>query len=204
MTLDPLTYARLAEESYLAKPDIGIADSAARAIVRSTADGKAVICPGTNNIACWLADLDATPTETRLGGIHAGFNLGALAIYDAVEQIAPGALAGHSEGADLVLGLAGYLCVAGKPPKFVYAFEPARMCIDDTLAGILKNCGVQVFACRNGQDVVPLVPRVLFPWRMPAELVAIGQASEPFPNVADHAMARVTAALQFPVQAGDA
>ena len=72
--MTPRDFALLAQEAYFAKPDIGKADSASRAIVRHTADGLVVAFPGTDNVACWLADLDIhqIPVEGA-GNVHAGF-----------------------------------------------------------------------------------------------------------------------------------
>jgi hypothetical protein len=81
-------------------------------------------------------------------------------------------------------------------PWAVYGFEPPRVCADETLGGLFKVHGVQVNLYRNGQDVVPLVPRLLRAWQHPAPLIAIGRAAWPVPNVVDHQLERVVQALQ--------
>ena len=191
----PLPYALLAQAVYSCAPDIGIESSAARAIVRDAPDGKCVAIPGTDNIACWLADLDFEVVQTPLGGLHKGFSTNADAILAAVASVAPDVLCGHSEGADLALAIAGHLCQAGKPLKAVFAFEPAHLCIDDTLRQIFLAHGIQVLITRNGQDVVPIVPRLLQDWRHPWDVTHIGTATIPVPNVVDHEMARVLEAV---------
>lgn len=200
MDLNPLTYALLAQEVYSAIPQIGDESSAARAIIESTTDGTAFAFPGTNNLACWLADLDAKPIDTPIGGLHEGFNNAALSIRDAVEaKVAkvsqPIILCGHSEGAALALVLGGYLCLAGRTPRAIFAFEPPRVSIDPTLGTVLQQFGVQLFLTANGNDVVPMVPRILFPWQLPGPLTKIGKPALPFPNIADHEMARVVMAI---------
>ncbi len=204
MELNPLTYALLAQDAYTSIPQIGDESSAARAIIESTIDGTAFAFPGTNNVACWLADLDCAVTLTELGRLHKGFNDAALAIRAAVEAKAatvppPIILVGHSEGAALALVLAGYLCLAGRPPRAVFAFEPPRVSADAKLGELLRQHGVRLFLFAKGNDIVPMVPRLLFPWAHPAPLTQIGTAAEPFPNVADHLMAGVVEAVRATV-----
>ena len=202
MNLNPLTYALLAQEAYSSAPQIGCAGSAARAIVEATIDGICYAIPGTNNLACWLADLDCDVTVTPLGHLHGGFNRAAWSIVDEIDALiadsAPVAaiLTGHSEGAALALILAGYLCLRGRPPRAVFAFEPPRVTIDDTLGQLLAEHGVPILMTRCGNDLVPMVPRLVHPWRHPAPLKPIGAAALPFPNVEDHLMARVVEAVR--------
>ncbi|XLV71007.1 hypothetical protein ACKZDW_02620 (plasmid) [Ralstonia syzygii subsp. celebesensis] len=69
------------------------------------------------------------------------------------------------------------------------------MSADGTLASVLNTHGVQVSLYRNGEDVVPLVPRLLHDWQHPAPLIKIGRPALPMPNVSDHAIGRVIQAL---------
>ena len=48
--MTPLDAAAIAQEAYIAAPDIGKADSASRAIVRTTAEGLVVAFPGSDNL----------------------------------------------------------------------------------------------------------------------------------------------------------
>jgi hypothetical protein len=123
---------------------------------------------------------------TALGGVHVGFDKAVHEILDAVIVYAPTDLTGHSEGADLCLLAAGYLCLAGEPPKTVWAFEPARLCVDDVLADILRTHAVEVQMTHHGMDVVPLVPRITHVWRHPGVLTEFGKSSWIVPNVEDH------------------
>lgn len=191
--MTPRDYARLAQRAYLDQPQVGAEASAARAIV----DGDAVAFPGTNNLACWLADLDADVVQVEgLGTLHHGF-WNALGTISAqlLALPSPAVTVGHSEGAALAILFAALLCLAGRPPRAVYGFEPPRVSIDGTLAGLLSAHGVQVNLYRNGEDVVPLVPRLAHTWQHPAPLIAIGHATWPVPNVEDHQLVRVIQAL---------
>ena len=191
--ITPLQAALLAERAYTDAPTFGKADSAGRAVVY----GEAVGFPGTDNIACWLADLDAAGDEVDgMGVVHVGFWTAWLEIsaqvlaLDGVEV-----LLGHSEGAALALIAAAQLCLAGKPPLAVFAIEPPRVSADDTLAKLFAAHGVQLYLCRNGLDVVTDVPRLTRPWQHPAPLTAIGHASMPVPNIEDHLIGNVIKAL---------
>jgi len=196
----PADYARLAALAYTEPPLIGLASSAARAVVFSPG---VVGFPGTDNLACWLADLDAAAVDVRgLGRLHAGF-------WGAFQQISAPLMAlpevqvtlGHSEGAALALIFAAQLCLAGRPPRAVYAFEPPRVSADGTIAALFATHGVALTLTRNGEDIVPMVPRLLEPWQHAAPLLQIGHAELPIPNVQDHVIERVVAALQSPLDA---
>lgn len=192
--MTPADYALLAARAYSEPPTIGQACSAARAVVF----GQGVVgFPGTNNLACWLADLDATAVPVLgLGRLHAGF-------WRAYELISAPLMAladvqvtlGHSEGAALAILFAAELCLLGRPPKAVYAFEPPRVSADGTLAALFAEHGVDLVLTQNGNDVVPDVPRLIEPWQHPAPLRRIGRAALPFPNVDDHLIAHVVVAL---------
>ncbi|MGT2473201.1 hypothetical protein [Paraburkholderia terrae] len=49
---------------------------------------------------------------------------------------------------------------------------------------------------RNGEDVVPLVPRAMHPWQHPGSPTAAGKPSLPMPNVQDHFIERVIGSLR--------
>lgn len=192
--MTPADYARLAARAYADPPTIGHACSAARAV---DFGGGVVGFPGTNNLACWLADLDVRTVDVLgMGKLHAGF-------WDAFQEIAEPLMAridvevtvGHSEGAALAILYAAQLCIAGKPPREVYAFEPPRVSADGTLAALFAAHGVKLMLTRNGEDIVPMVPRLMQPWQHAAPLLQVGQAELPFPNVNDHSIDRVVGAL---------
>ena len=71
----------------------------------------------------------------------------------------------------------------------VYAFEPPRVSADDTLGRLLRPVAVSLY--RNGNDVVPMIPRVIHDWQHPALLISGGRAALPIPNIEDHYMERV-------------
>lgn len=196
--MSPYDFALLAQEAYAAPPDIGVADSASRAIVRHTAAGLVIAFPGTDNLASFAADFDIEPFDVAgVGKVYRGF-------WDAWEAISLPVLAavagqratlvGHSLGAALALMAAAYMTVGGNPPAHVYGFEPPRVGVDAGIQNVLA--GVPLYLFKNGNDAVPDVP----PGGVHAgPLIHGGTAALPFPNLTDHQIARVIVALA-PVQ----
>jgi triacylglycerol lipase len=192
--MSPRDFALLAQEAYTAAPDIGNADSASRAIVRQTDTGLCIAFPGTDNIDCWGADFDIMPVSLPgVGRVHRGF-------YDSWEAIAapvmdyvgndPVTFVGHSLGAAIAILAAMSMTIAGKPPAAVYGFEPPRVSPDLGIRTTLSKVPVHLF--KNGLDIVPDVPPG---WIHAAMLTHIGKPALPWPNVRDHSIARVIAAL---------
>lgn len=187
-------FALLAQEAYTAKPDIGNADSASRAIVRQTADGLVIAFPGSDNLECWLHDFDAIPVMVPgIGDVHQGFwNAWTAISVDVLAAVGgkPVTLVGHSLGGALAIVAAAAMTVGGNPPAAVYAFEPPR--VSPTLAVRTLLAKVPVHLYRNGNDLVPDLP---VGWNHAALLNRIGHAALPVPNVLDHELLRVIAAL---------
>jgi triacylglycerol lipase len=192
--MTPLDYARLAQEAYTDTPDIGVADSASRAIVRVTPDGLCVVFPGTDNWRCVMADLDVTPFEVAgIGKVYRGFWNAWSAISLPVLAAAAGqpvTLVGHSLGAAMALMCAAYMTVGGNPPAAVYGFEPPRVGVDLGIRTALAGVPMHLF--KNGNDVVPDLP---LGGNHAAVLTHIGVASSPLPNVTDHMIANVIKSL---------
>ncbi len=192
--MTPRDYALLAQEAYSAKPDIGKADSASRAIVRQTAAGLVVAFPGTDNLDCVAADLDAHPIDViGIGQVHHGFwkAWGAIAV-DVLAAIdgRPVTLVGHSLGAAIAIMAAAAMVVGGCPPAAVYGFEPPRVSTNGSVAAVLAKVPLNLF--KNGNDIVPDLPP---DWQHAGAIQPIGRPVFPFPNVTDHAIARVISAL---------
>ncbi|MBR8074128.1 alpha/beta fold hydrolase [Burkholderia cenocepacia] len=192
--MTPRDYALLAQEAYSAKPDIGKEDSASRAIVRQTAGGLVVAFPGTDNLDCVAADLDAHPIDViGIGQVHHGFwkAWGAIAV-DVLAAIdgRPVTLVGHSLGAAIAIMAAAAMVVGGNPPSAVYGFEPPRVSTNGSVAAVLAAVPLNLF--KNGNDIVPDLP---FDWEHAGPIRTIGRPALPFPNIADHAIARVIEAL---------
>ncbi|MDR8750792.1 hypothetical protein FEP95_04738 [Burkholderia multivorans] len=192
--MTPRDFALLAQEAYSAKPDIGKTDSASRAIVRQTAAGLVVAFPGTDNLDCVAADLDAHPIDViGIGQVHHGFwkAWGAIAV-DVLAAIdgRPVTLVGHSLGAAIAIMAASAMVVGGNPPAAVYGFEPPRVSTNGSVAAVLAKVPLNLF--KNGNDIVPDLPP---DWQHAGSIQQIGRAALPFPNVTDHAIARVIAAL---------
>jgi len=197
--MTPRDSALLAQEAYTAAPDIGKADSASRAIVRHTDAGLVVAFPGTNNAACWVADLDALTVDVPgVGAVHRGF-WGAWQAIAAPVTAAIGAqpvtLVGHSLGAAIAILAAVSLTLAGRPPAAVYAFEPPRVSPGLGVRTLLSRTPLHLY--RNGLDLVTDLPPA---WHHAALLTHIGEPALPIVNIEDHEIARVIAA--FPAPAG--
>ncbi|HDV6327425.1 TPA: alpha/beta fold hydrolase [Burkholderia cenocepacia] len=192
--MTPRDYALLAQEAYSAKPDIGNADSASRAIVRQTAAGLVVAFPGTDNLDCVAADLDAHPIDViGIGQVHHGFwkAWGTIAA-DVIAAIDghPVTLVGHSLGAAIAIMAAAAMVVEGKPPAAVYGFEPPRVSTNGSVAALLSRVPLSLY--KNGNDIVPELP---LDWHHAGMIQQIGRPMFPFPNVTDHSIARVITAL---------
>ncbi|MBR8379766.1 alpha/beta fold hydrolase [Burkholderia cenocepacia] len=192
--MTPRDYALLAQEAYSAKPDIGKADSASRAIVRQTAAGLVVAFPGTDNLDCVAADLDAHPIDViGIGQVHHGFwkAWGAIAV-DVLAAIdgRPVTLVGHSLGAAIAIMAAAAMVVGGNPPGAVYGFEPPRVSTNGSVASLLARVPMNLY--KNGNDIVPDLPPG---WCHAGAVQQIGRPALPFANVMDHAISRVIEAL---------
>lgn len=190
--MSPKDYAVLAQRAYAEPPQIGAESSAARAII----DGSAVAFPGTNNAECLLADIDAELINVaHLGRLHAGFWMAFLEIEADLLPLSPDATVGHSEGAALAIIYAAVLCLNGKPPKAVWAFEPPRVSADDSIGQLLRSNGVELNLYRHGNDAITEIPNLLHDWRHPGPLIQFGTPALPIPNLIDHEIARVIEAL---------
>lgn len=183
--MTPRDFAQLAQEAYTATPDIGIADSASRAIVRQTAAGLVIAFRGSDDAAAWIHDFCAVPVPIPgMGVVHLGF-------HDAWQDIAPQVIAaigdrpvtfvGHSLAGAMASLAAATMTLVGKPPAAVWAFEPPRPSFDMTLRVLLKDVPLHLF--RNGSDPVPDMP----PGGVhPGLLTHIGKPAGILPDIADH------------------
>jgi predicted lipase len=187
-------YALLAQEAYSAKPDIGDPDSASRAIVRHTADGLVIAFPGTDNADCVGADIDIGPKVVPgIGKVHRGFWQAWQAISTPVLVAIDGkpvTLVGHSLGAAIAVVAAAAMTISGNQPVAVFGFEPPRISPDANFRTLLAKVPLHLYW--NGLDLVPSLP---LDWQHAGLLTHIGKPSMPIPNVKDHAISRVIAAL---------
>lgn len=192
--MEPMHFALMAQEAYGATPDIGDAKSASRAITRLTDVGLCVAFPGTDNLECVGADLDAlTVSVPGIGRVHKGFWQAWQAIATPVlEAIGdqPVTLIGHSLGAAIAICAAASMALAGRPPIAVWAFEPPRVSPDISVRTTLAGVPLHLF--KNGNDAVPDIPPG---WNHAGLVTSIGKPAYPWPNIADHAIARVIDAL---------
>ena len=187
--MNPVDYARLAQRCYSDSPTVGEPDSASRMHVY----GGVHCFRGSDNVMAFLHDADCRPVNViGFGNVHAGFWHALSAILPACLALPrPLAVTGHSLGAAMAILYGATLARLGCVVP-VYAFEPPRMCLDNTLAKFLAYTKVPVYATRNGNDVVTEIP-----WEMtlPASLVHIGTPQLPFDNTLDHDIGRVIDAL---------
>lgn len=193
--MTPYAVGLLAQEAYTSAPDVGVQGSASRAIVRETEAGLVVAFPGTDNIPCWVADLDILTVDVPgAGAVHRGFWGAWTAIADEVMEAAgdqPVTLVGHSLGAALAIMAAVSFTLLDKPPVAVYGFEPPRVSKDLGVRTLLNDVSVRLY--KNGNDIVPDLPLGLY---HAALLNHIGKPSSPLPNVRDHYMENVLPSLQ--------
>lgn len=193
--MTPRDFALLAQEAYTAKPDIGNALSASRAILRQTDDGLVVAFPGTDNFKCWEADFDIGLQDVPgVGQVHRGFWEAWRAIqFEVLDAISgkPAIFVGHSLGAAIAIMAAVDTTISGNPPAAIYGFEPPRVSPSANVSTLLAM--VPQFLYQNGNDIVPFVP---FGWHLNGTMTKIGTPLLPILNARDHAMARVLLALQ--------
>jgi triacylglycerol lipase len=192
--MTPHDYALLAQEAYSAAPDIGNVDSASRAIVRQTAAGLVIAFRGSDNADSWETDFDIETVDVAgAGKFHAGFWRAWQAISTDVLAAVNGqpvTLVGHSLGAALAIAAALDMTISGNPPAAAHGFEPPRVSPDMSARIALARVDVRLY--RNGLDIVPTLPP---DWRHAAQLIPIGKAALPIPNVIDHQIGRVISAL---------
>lgn len=190
--MSPVDYALLAKRAYTDSPTVGKPDSASR----MHAYGDVHVFRGTDDALSVLDDVDCVPTHAgALGMVHGGFWRALQVILPAcLGLLPPRAVAGHSLGAALAILYAGVMAQRGHVVE-VYAFEPPRICADDTLAELFRAKAVPLYATRNGNDIVTQVPPLL---SLPGPLTRIGTPSFSLDNLTDHSIDRVIAALSIP------
>lgn len=200
--MNRLEAALLAQQCYTDTPTIGLENTASRAVVYP---GNVIAIPGSNNIACWLADLDIATTSTlALGRLHAGFWGSYSAIASELMDLSPEVIVGHSEGAAIALIYAAALCLMKRPPKQVFAFEPPRCTTDGTMREVFISVGLYPLLTHNGDDLVPCVPRVTADWQQPWGITELCSTKNPYPqisddwlaNIEDHLMTNVIATIK--------
>ena len=192
--LTPKQWAILAQQSYSSIPDLGPEDSAGRVCFVQSEQGLILAVPGTNNERCVLADVEAIPYDAgACGMVHKGIWQAFDPIWPDVAKLTVYTLVGHSEGGAGVLYLGARLCLIGKPPKVIYAWEPPRASIDTNLAEIFSKYRVVVHIMKHGNDVVPDLPPSMpgLDWQHPGPVTQFGKAWLPIPNIEDHLIAGI-------------
>lgn len=187
--MKPVDYALLAQRAYSDAPTVGQEDSASRMHVY----GDAHAFRGSDDLASWVHDFEVALTDVPgLGKLHAGFWSAWQAIRsECLALPPPSAIAGHSLGGALAIIAAAEWALLGHVVP-VYAFEPPRLCGDDTLAHVFRDFTIPFYGTRNGNDLVTQVPGWL---SHPRALTPIGHPAEPIDNLIDHEIAHVIEAL---------
>lgn len=183
-----LKYALLAQSCYKDKPTYGVENSASRAVVY----GDVVAIPGTNNIVCALADMTFDTMNCALGKVHEGFYQAYAEMRVALLRISPKVVVGHSLGGSMALIYGAELCLSGKPPDAIFAFEAAMPSVDSVLGDILRAHHVPVYITHHGHDIVPCEPSITGNWQMPAPVIELCETEFPYPNISWHVMENIS------------
>jgi predicted lipase len=191
--MTPRDLALIAQEAYSAAPDIGLADSASRAIVRHTPEGLVIAFRGSDNEPSFKCDADFFPIDVGgIGRVHRGFwhawEAFSIDVLAAIKG-QPVTLIGHSLGAALAMVTAIEMVISGNPPKAIFGWGPPRVSPDQSVVDLLKAVPMHLY--RNGNDIVPLLPP---DWPDMGPLQQIGTPVLAIPNTFDHEMARYVAA----------
>lgn len=124
----------------------------------------ALVLPGSESLADWLADLDAVPfMHPVFGLVHLGLWRGMEDVFTAVKPLIQGDLylTGHSKGAAQVANLAAICTFNLVPVRYLALFESPRAG-GQQYADYLKRNINSYFSSRNGLDPVPAVPLAPF------------------------------------------
>ena len=192
--MSPYDWCSYASEAYDVSPDVGKADSASRAIIRTLDDVTVVAFRGSDDILSWIHDIDALLiTIPKIGNIHLGFWSAWRVISKEIKALVKDrrvVFVGHSLGAALALIAAADCKLAGIDVKSVYAFEPPRISPNNITSAFF---GIEINLYRNGLDIVTSLP---IGWQHPSSLISIGKPSWPWVNVKDHFIANVLEATK--------
>ena len=194
MTMTVRDWALLAQSDYSETPSFGDENSAGRIVCNENENRLILAIPGTNNESCVAADIDILAYDAKeLGVVHKGGYMAFNPLWDDVSKLDVYAFVAHSEGCWGAFYLAAKMCLSGRPPKIIYAFEPPHASVDSKLSDIFKKSNVQVNIMWHGNDCIPDFPltTILFPWRHPAPATRFGKASLPIPNIEDHLMVNI-------------
>src|SRR3972149_6033777 len=125
-----LRYAKLSAATYSAAINLGDNDKCIAGIKIETDSGLIVGFQGTDNLSGFITDIAAVPHGAGpLGKVHHGIYESVRSIWKELEPLSPSVVYGHSLGGAQAIIYAAKLCVEGRPPKAVYAFEPPRVSV---------------------------------------------------------------------------
>lgn len=188
--MNPLSAALIAKQSYKDTPTYGVESQSGRAVMYP---GGVIAFPGTNNIACLLADLNIDIIDTHtLGKLHKGFWDAFSEVWPSLMRLSPTTIIGHSEGGAIALIYAASLIVSGRPPKEVYAFEAPQHTTDSVMREIFRVSGINPFISHNGHDIVPCVPHLIEGWQQSWKVTEIKTTTSPYPQISDDPLSSIT------------
>lgn len=138
-----------------------------------------VVCfRGSKEVLDWLLDFMVVPAAdnashneyAKMGPVHSGFLLGALALLPAIKTAVTGkpySLTGHSLGGALALLTGALMSLDGHPPTQIVTFGSPKVGFQP-FVDVLSHIDVREY--KFGADPVPLVPEGYDHARLPIHL----------------------------------
>ena len=193
--IDPRPFAFRSKWVYTAVPGVNVPPF--RAVV-DVEEGRVVLAiRGTCDLISAATDVEALPQRVAgLGLVHGGFWRALEAAWPELERALherdPDIITGHSAGGAWAFLVAAKLCLAGRPPKAVIAFAPARPSIGSELADLLALHGVEVQIYRLGDDQVPNLPPG---FALPGPMTQLGRIDSVLRELDDHSITHIDMAV---------
>ncbi|MBW8191962.1 lipase family protein [Neiella marina] len=151
----------------------GADNNSAQAALIEHQDYLCISCRGTDELADWLDNIKAFPSEQLFGKFHRGFwhsveDIWApiaerLAAVQAQQQQQKGRklpvfITGHSLGGAMAVIMAAKFVHADEPFTSVYTFGQPRAMTRETARLFNVECGERVYRFHNNNDMVTRVP----------------------------------------------
>lgn len=151
----------------------GADNNTAQAALIQHKDYLCISCRGTNELADWLDNIKAFPSEQLFGKFHRGFWQSVEDIWQTIEQRIqtiqqqrlaaqlsklPVFITGHSLGGAMAVIIAAKFVHADQPFTSVYTFGQPRAMTRETARLFNAECGNRVYRFHNNNDLVTRVP----------------------------------------------